>query len=163
MLKNDALLQWYTGLASNTYHAQGQLATPGTEQKNTAATTANITTGYSKFNSGSLEGGQTGAISTAPSTLQSTTAKPQVPSKICSCSTDCQLKIHFAYNVFIGCLGQSVIRNVIKKCKRILYRSTPSTFFSHSFKNSLHIHIPLLIKHILLFLLLSLLELISYL
>lgn len=80
VLKDGALLQWYTGLSSNLYHAQGQLATLGDDQTDTVS--------YSKSNQGLLEGEQTGSSSTASSTLRPTTTKPQSPSENRWCTVD---------------------------------------------------------------------------
>ncbi|XP_050712871.1 cubilin-like [Eriocheir sinensis] len=79
VLKDGALLQWYTGLASNLFSVKGQQVSSGADQTDTAAHSLVSTEGHSKSNQASLEGDQAGASTTAPSTLRPITTASQAP------------------------------------------------------------------------------------
>lgn len=82
VLKDGALLQWYTGLASTLYHAQKQLATAGDAQTDAAASSLDTTVIHNK-NEELLEGSHASPDTTTAPTgaSQHTEAKPQTPSE----------------------------------------------------------------------------------
>ncbi|XP_050709865.1 cubilin-like isoform X3 [Eriocheir sinensis] len=79
VLKDGALLQWYTGLASNLFSVKGQQVSSGADQTDTAAHSLVSTEGHSKSNQASLEVDQAGASTTAPSTVRPITTASQAP------------------------------------------------------------------------------------
>lgn len=102
MLKDAALLQWYTGLASSLHHTQGELSTPEAYKTNNAVSSLDTTTGHTKTSQASLEGGQTGTTSTTQSTTQSTTTKPKAPSEYLKEKVD-------GHCSFVGSTNESIL------------------------------------------------------